>query len=79
MMFVSFNRNMAGVTSGAGTTHSSGAPEFTPRFFSGFRVAQSLVLYVVFCRSLFVVLSFLLAVVVLTMMSTSPPAQELDQ
>ena len=29
------------------------------RRFSGVRVAQSLILYVVFCRSLFVILSFL--------------------
>ena len=32
--------------------------EFTPVFFCGVRVAQSLVFYVVFCRSLFVRLSF---------------------
>jgi hypothetical protein len=36
-----------GVTSGAGTAFPSGAPEFTP-IFSGFRVAQYLVLCVCF-------------------------------
>ena len=39
-----------------GTAHHSGAPEFTPGF-SGVRVTRSLVLCVMFCRSLFV-LSF---------------------
>jgi hypothetical protein len=32
--------NMAGVLSEAGTTYPSGAPEFTPGFFGGFRVAH---------------------------------------
>ena len=36
-----------GVTSGAGTAHPSGEPEFTP-VFSGVRVTRSLVLYVCF-------------------------------
>ena len=40
-----FNQiNTTGVTSGAGTTNPSGAPEFTP-VFSGVRVTRSLVLY----------------------------------
>jgi hypothetical protein len=32
MMFVLFNSNMTGVTSGAGTANPSGAPEFTVGF-----------------------------------------------
>ena len=42
-----------GATSGVGTAHPSGAPEFTTGF-SWVRVTQSLVLSVIFCRSLFV-------------------------
>ena len=60
IMFVSFNSNTTGVTSGAGTANPSGAPEF----ISGFRevhVARSLVFYVMFCRSVLVL--FLLAIV----------------
>jgi hypothetical protein len=49
--------NTKGVTSGAGTAHSSGAPEFTP-VLSGARVTRSLVLCVMFCISLFVLLYF---------------------
>ena len=41
------------VTSGAGTANPSGAPEFFPGYL-WVRVAKSLVLGVVFCRSLFV-------------------------
>jgi hypothetical protein len=40
-----------GVTSGAGTTYPSRAPEFTPDC-SGNHVAQTLVFCVVYCRSL---------------------------
>jgi hypothetical protein len=40
-------RYTTGVTSGAGTTYPSGAPEFTP-VFSGVHVTRSLVLYVYF-------------------------------
>jgi hypothetical protein len=58
MMFVSFNSNTTGVTSGAGTTYPSGAPEFTP-IFSGVPVPLSLVFYVVLGRLLFVHLYFL--------------------
>ena len=50
-------RERTGVTRVAETTYPSGAPEFTP-VFSGVRVAQCLVVCVVFCRSLFVPLSF---------------------
>ena len=57
MMFVSFNINTTGVTSGAGTAYPARTPEFTP-VFSGIRDAQSLVFCVMFCRSLFVLLSF---------------------
>ena len=43
-MLVSFNSNMTGVTSGAGTANPSRAPEFTP-VFSGVQVLD-LYLYV---------------------------------
>jgi len=52
--------NTTDATSGAGTAYPSGAPEFTP-FFSAVRVTRSLVLFLMFCRSLFVL--FLLAIV----------------
>jgi hypothetical protein len=39
MMFVSFNSNTTGITSGAGTANPSGAQEFFI-VFSGVRVAQ---------------------------------------
>jgi hypothetical protein len=45
---------MTSAINGAGTTYPSGAPEFTPVFFSRIRVARSLVFCVVFCRSLFI-------------------------
>jgi hypothetical protein len=48
---------MAGVTSGAGTDYPSRAHEFIPGF-SGIRVTRSLLLCVMFCRSLFFLLSF---------------------
>jgi hypothetical protein len=41
-----------------------GAPEFTPDF-SGVRITRSLVLCLMFCRSLFVLLSLFLVVIVL--------------
>ena len=41
-----------GATSEAGTAYLSGAPEFTPGF-SGVHVTRSIVLCVLFCRSLF--------------------------
>jgi hypothetical protein len=52
MMFVSFKSNT--VTCGAGTANPSRAPVT----FSGAPVARSLVFYVMFCISLFVLLSF---------------------
>ena len=55
MMFVSFNNNMTGATSGAGTAYTFRAAEFTAWFY-GVNVAQSLVLRV-FCGTLFVLLS----------------------
>ena len=45
-------------TSGAGTAYHSGAPEVTRPVYSSFRVTRSLVLCVMFFRSLFVPLSF---------------------
>jgi len=47
MMFVSFNGNTTGVTSGTGTSNPSGAPQFTS-CFCGVRVDQSLVFCEVF-------------------------------
>jgi hypothetical protein len=35
-MFVSYNSNMTGVTSGTGTAYRSGAPQFTPGIVVGF-------------------------------------------
>ena len=52
MMFVSFNSTMTGATSGAGTVHPSGEPDFT-----SVCIVQSLVFFIVFCRSLLVFLS----------------------
>jgi hypothetical protein len=49
--------NTTGATSGTGTVFSSGTHEFTP-VFSRVHVTRSLVLCVMFCRSLFVLLSF---------------------
>jgi len=45
--------NTTGATSGAGTAYPFGTPEFIPGF-NGVRVSQSLVFWVVFCRSLLV-------------------------
>jgi hypothetical protein len=56
-MSVSFNSNTKGNNSGAGTAYPSRTPEIIPGF-CGVRVARSLVFCVVFCRSLFVLLSF---------------------
>jgi hypothetical protein len=55
--------SMSGVTSGAGTANPSEKPDFTP-VFSGVHVPQSLVFWVVFCKSLSVsfILSMVLAV-----------------
>jgi len=50
--------NTMGVTSGAGTAYPSRIKELIPGF-CGVRLAQSFVLCVVFCRSLFVLFSFL--------------------
>ena len=55
-----FSKNkIASDKGGASTAHSSGAHKSTP-VFSEVRDAQSLVYYVVFYRSLFVLLSFFL-------------------
>jgi hypothetical protein len=54
LMFVSFNSNTIGVTWGARTANPSGSPQV----FSGVHVARSLVFCVMFCRSLYVLLSF---------------------
>jgi hypothetical protein len=55
---------MTGVTNGAGTVDPSGAPEFTP-VFSGVCVTRSLVLCVMFCKSLFVIFILVIALSVL--------------
>jgi len=49
---------MTGVTRGAGTAYSSRAPKFIPQFLVGFVLLT--VFCVMFCRRLFVPLSFLL-------------------
>ena len=56
MMFMLLNSMRTGVTCGAGTAYPSRAPEFTPSF--EVHVARSLVFCVMFCRSLFVLLSY---------------------
>ena len=48
MIFVLFNSNSTGVTSGACIASPSRAAEFTSGY-DGVRVAQSLVLYIVLC------------------------------
>jgi hypothetical protein len=58
MMFVSFNSNTMAVTSGVVTVNTSRAHGFAPGF-NEVRVTRSLVLCVMFGRSLFVHLSFL--------------------
>ena len=60
--FVTYHRicsqsNTMGVASGAEIVYPSGAPAFTPSF-SGVHVTRSVVFCAVFCRSLFVRLSF---------------------
>jgi hypothetical protein len=60
--FVTYHRfcnksSTTGATFGAGTAYPSGVPEFIP-CFCGVRVARSLVFCVMFCRSLFVLLTF---------------------
>ena len=52
-----------------GTAYSSKAPEFTPGSNGG-RVTRSLVLYAMFCRSLFVL--FLVAIVLSVLRNTAP-------
>ena len=50
--------NTTGATSGEGTAYISGTPEFTP-VFSGVRQCYSIFIFMsMFCRSLFVLLSF---------------------
>ena len=60
-----------GVTSGAGTTNPSGAPEFTP-VFSGVRVTRSLVLYVYFVDLCLSFCSFFLLAIVLSVILQYP-------
>jgi hypothetical protein len=54
--------NTTGTTYGVGTAYPSGTPEFT-LVVSGVRVIGSLVLCVMFCRLLFVLYLFILAIV----------------
>jgi hypothetical protein len=56
-----------GATHGAGTAYPSRAPVFTP-VFSGVHFAWSLVFCLMFCRSLFVLSSFLLAIVLFVLL-----------
>ena len=57
MMFVSFNSKRMTVACGTGTANPSGAPEFTLGF-SRICVARSFIFCVMFCKSLFILLSF---------------------
>ena len=57
MMLVSFSSNTTGATCGTGNDKPTEAPEFTLGF-SGVRFVRSVALSVMFCRSLFVLLSF---------------------
>ena len=57
--------NMTGATIGDLTTYPSGTPGFIPGV-SGVGVPRSLILCVLFCRSLFVPLSFFLLAIVLS-------------
>ena len=58
-MFVSFNNYMTGSTSGAGAGYSSRTPKITYIFFVGSVLLKSLVFCLVFCGSVFVLLSFI--------------------
>jgi len=60
-MFVSFNSNTTRVTSGAGTANPPEHLNSLPVFW-GVRVARSSGFCVLFCRSLFVLLSFYLVI-----------------
>ena len=66
-VFMTYNRvcnknNTAGATYGVGSAYPSETPEFNP-VVSVVRVTRSLVLCVIFCRLLFVLYLFLLAIV----------------
>ena len=66
-VFMTYNRvsnknNTTGTTCGVGSAYPSESPEFTP-VVSVVRVTRSLVLCVMFCRLLFVLYLFLLAIV----------------
>ena len=66
-VFMTYNRvsnqnNTTGATCGVGSAYPSESPEFTP-VVSVVRVTRSLVLCVMFCRLLFVLYLFLLAIV----------------
>ena len=52
------NESNMSTTIGADTVDPSGSPAFTLRFCSGGRVVLSLVFFVVFCRSLCVLVSY---------------------
>jgi hypothetical protein len=60
IMFVSLNNNTTDVTSVAETSNPSKAPELIP-VINGVRVFQFLDFCVVFCRSLFVLFRFTIA------------------
>jgi hypothetical protein len=55
---------MTGATSAAGSAYPSGAPEFTT-VLSGVRVTRSLILCVVFCRSMYGPFVLFLSVIML--------------
>jgi len=56
-VYIETHNNTTGATCGAGIACPSEEPEFSP-VVSGVRITRSLVLCVMFCRSLFVLLSF---------------------
>ena len=62
-IFVSFSSTTTGVTCRKGTANASGAPEST--CFSVVHFARSLISCAVFCRLLFVLLTFFLLDIVL--------------
>jgi hypothetical protein len=59
--------SILGTTSGAGAAYPFAAPAFIP-VFSRVRVAQSFVIWVVFCGSFFVSLSFFALAIVLSVL-----------
>ena len=64
--------NTTGGTCWAGTAYPSRRPEFAP-VFTGVRVARSVVFCVMLCRSLFVLLSFFVSAISLSVLRLTDP------